>query len=316
MPQIETQNPACCAIHDSSVATVFAFGAHHKAGTHLLQVMEHLVVDAMRSTRDGKRNETRPFCPSLDSAAVSLTLAGLVQPQAYRHRCGNLLYFGHAPSLDRMVCQLHFNELEIADTLVIGRGGRDYKLVHVVRDPVAMSVSGYWYHQNTTDIPAGLRPRVLRNLSLDDGLAYNAHWMLPLIRRMVGTAGLLTSDRRRVLTLGYEDFESWRAVAPAVAAFLFDDDDVRGRDAAQAFLSAPSPFKQAGDSYNSREHGPRTSLSQESAAFAAIERSAQRDEIRELNALRVQLGYIPVMGSWVLAPSVLRDASGLLRIPT
>lgn len=332
--RVVKKNPACCALFDHS-ASLIAFGVHHKAGTHLLKVTESLVLAAMHGTEGkvarnmSKATSKQPACPNLHGMITSLSLTGLVRPDPnlrVRRRCGSLIFFGRAPALGRTVSLFHFNEFNIEDSLALGHAGRDFRLVHVVRDPLSMVVSGYWYHLNHTDAPEGISPRILQRTNLSNGLTMNARAQLPLLRKMVGAANLLAADRRRVLTLGYEDFESWSAVAQALASFLFDNDGLPAHaHATQRLLTARSPwrspFKNAGrDAYDQRALGPRASLSQEAVAFQAIEKmkNVENDEFRELRLLRMQLGYVQVQAQvgqdgWRYAPSVLRNADASLR---
>lgn len=319
---LTVQSPACCALHDPSGGLAFAFGSHHKAGTHLLRATADLILAAILYGEDARKPSKQPSCPGLGTTASNLALSGLVRLDTMRHHCGSLAFFGHAPALDRTLCQLHYNEFTMEDSFVLGHATRAYKLVHMIRDPLSMAISGYWYHLNATnDVPpGGIPPRILQHHSISDGLEMNARAQLSLIRKMVGTAMLLAPDRHRVLTIGMEDFESWTAIAPVLAGFLFEDRALTSR-AARSLLAARNPFLSAGHDSHDARVGPRTSLAQAAAAIAAIEGRRTSREFQELRSLRKHLGYVQThaaldsraFGAYRYAPSVLRYANGSLR---
>jgi len=177
---------------------------------------------------------------------------------------------------------------------------RSFKLIHVIREPLAMSVSGYWYHLHSGDHPRGAGPLELSVLNLTAGLELNARAMLRCcVQPMVENTHAIAGDGR-FLTFDISDIgDDWKAVALRVSAFLFS-----GSPGPTArLLASPSPFKGAGDATAARLIGHHiASVSNTSRAFAAIE--ASRDAVwDELRAARQRLGYANTPRGWRYIPS-------------
>ena len=302
------ESPSCCALRNN--ATAWAIGTHHKAGTLLGKQLHAMWSQELRLSQVALAT-TRHQAQSCRPPNVPVKL----------RECGGAVgFYGYVPSSagKMLVSVQQITELQAADAKRLGLGnGQAFKLIHIVRDPVAVCVSGYWYHRtNPTDLIAKKqqrRPGMLLKLGLSDGLVFNAAGQLPMVASMVQWAGILAADRR-VLTLGLEDFasDSWNATAALLADFMFPAEEGLGAQA-RHFLAQPTPFKDESARRSNLSVSHFTLRVDELRAFDAINRST--DPVwSKLYTLRRTLGYVNTADGdphgWRYAPSRLRDESG------
>ncbi|KAJ1462133.1 hypothetical protein M885DRAFT_202951 [Pelagophyceae sp. CCMP2097] len=238
---------------DTRSAPLWVFATHHKTGTHLF----------------------REF-----AAALAATLGPSV-PVANGYRKHRRL-----PPRDNSSVLFHpcFDAEGFADLVA---SGRDFRVAHVVRDPVALVVSAYAYHlhSNDTQLVPDVRPTTLAKMSLEAGLAHEARGDLRSTLPEILSALEATRGDARVLTVGLEDFE---------------DDFVRAATRVQAHLLRPyvsgalpldSKWRSA-DAATKNIGDHRTPDDVKTEAVAVIERSkdAVWDQVR---AYRTTFGYGP-----------------------
>lgn len=178
------------------------YGAHHKAGTdllrHLAQDQDHLM------HLDG--------CFSWGGPIYSPNLCHMF----FRER--HQLWFR---------CQLKADWL-----LELRKKGYLLRVAHMIRDPIAMAVSGYIYHRKSNDVPARLRGQV--DTSVVAGLTLEARYILETSgRAMLETYLNATED---VLHLRFESFmqssesfdETTRALYEYMAGDLLSESELEG----------------------------------------------------------------------------------------
>ena len=301
-------SPGCCTLRNN--ATVWAVGTHHKSGT-LLGKQLHAMWSEEFSWNAASGATQGHLPPSCHPPNVTFKLQD----------CGNLGFYGYALKRQTLLSLLQITELTPANARPFHHGSsRGFRLVHIIRDPVAMCVSGYWYHRTGAELISYAHrkdPLLLRNLNLSQGLIVNAQSQLPIITTMVQLVKTLAADRQ-VLTLGLEDFSSsWNATARVLAKFMFPAEEGLGA-LAKRFLARPTPFKDE----SARTNASNLAISHfakradELLAFSAIEQSAH-PVWRQMQSFRPSLGYVNYAtgdpDGWRYAPSRLRDASGQVR---
>eukprot|EP00930_Biecheleria_cincta_P084062 TRINITY_DN73559_c0_g1_i1.p1 TRINITY_DN73559_c0_g1~~TRINITY_DN73559_c0_g1_i1.p1 ORF type:complete len:318 (-),score=46.79 TRINITY_DN73559_c0_g1_i1:225-1178(-) len=108
----------------------------------------------------------------------------------------------------------HFNDIDANHYSEIASAQRPFRLFHVIRDPMEMTISNYWYSLSSDDLGVmaspTLTPEELARIRAEDtinGLEVVAHAMLrttiPKITRFLQAS---TGDAR-VVNVGLEDFE-------------------------------------------------------------------------------------------------------------
>ena len=127
------------------------FGVHHKAGTHLIQIL-------LQSLFSGPR---RP-------PVYTFT-------KLQRH---NWTHFQSVTNDSRCSssCVLFYKCLDAQTVDMIQWQALPYKMVHIVREPVSLVVSGYLYHQHShdTQLVPGVGPDVYWNMTFLEGLRREA----------------------------------------------------------------------------------------------------------------------------------------------
>jgi hypothetical protein len=181
---------------------------------------------------------------------------------------------------------------------------RSIKMIHVIREPVAMAVSAYWYalRMHGADSPSGMK--VLGELNMSAGLELNARAMMGrYIGGMVETTIALEGERRQI-AIGIEDFgDNWPVVAARISALLFNS----SAGPTSLLLASGSPFKVPSSVPNAGVGGGGSSGSHFASgsnttlAFATIEESDEVvwDDLREA---RQRIGYQSTSRGWRYIP--------------
>jgi len=173
---------------------LWVYGSHHKAGTDLLRslAVEHTVLTKVES-------------------CISIGPNGWIP-----RRCDDEL---KSTAQVWFYCEL---SIEVLNDLTNQRA--QYRVVHVVRDPIAMVISGYIYHQSNGDTPEHLLAE--RHLPMVEGLALEAKRVLEKTgAEMVST--YLRAPKPETLHVRLESFmessASFDATAEKVYNFTLGD---------------------------------------------------------------------------------------------
>lgn len=182
------------------------FACHHKSGTDLLEMLT--------TTRGFKQ------------------VFGEAMGMKWDHATGSVGWIGHSIFQPHFLDQgSNFNASDARmytnfdlQALEHVRGsGRDFRLVHLVRDPLALTVSGYYHHLKFDDTPrlTGTGPGVLRSLPAREGLEAEAAAELNGTVREAYDVLHATKKDPRVLTVGFEDFrDDFNATVACICSFL------------------------------------------------------------------------------------------------
>lgn len=118
-----------------------------------------------------------------------------------------------APPWDSTNAIVEYSLIDATAWRLLVDGGRSFKLVHLIRDPLELVISGYWYHRFTGDsqvVPCpgcdGHPSLVYGNLSVERGLEAEAHAELVSTLPEISSTLQLSYDDPRVLTMGLEEF--------------------------------------------------------------------------------------------------------------
>lgn len=129
----------------------------------------------------------------------------------------------------------HYNLMDIKAYDIL-KEERNYRLIHVVRDPIALIISGYCYHLRKADtqLVPNTGPKVLRDLSLEEGLVHEAHSeMISTLTEMSGLMNATFGDEQ-VATIGLEDFEyNFDGTIALIVEFLFGKNHPRANEMVQ-----------------------------------------------------------------------------------
>jgi len=174
----------------------WVFVAHHKSGTKLLQKLARAQAMVMHLSACTD-NVWLPKCSPEDPSTPM-----------------GIWFIGGPEDWSRSLAALE---------------GRDVRLVHIIRDPVAMVVSGYIYHtRQGTHAPLDTPPPLRREVQLPpkDGIALEAQYVLnttgPAMDHV--SSRLRTSDgpSTQVMSVRFEDFDASSASFIRTAAELYN----------------------------------------------------------------------------------------------
>lgn len=166
------------------------YGVHHKTGTHLLQQI---------------RNATADFLGKFDQ-----------RNRRTRHL--------HLPEQES---HIQYNCVDAEVLHILHESPRPYKMVHVVRDPLELVISGYWYHAHSYDVQlVHSGPKYLTGLSVEDGLVFEAKAQIVSTLQEITSVVVASIRDEQVLTLGLEDFENdFDGTTSRMFRFFYGDDD-------------------------------------------------------------------------------------------
>lgn len=259
------------SVHQAA-KVVRAFGCHHKTGTHLLQHIQEAWVEKLGPTlRIGSAERHQDF--NQESS-----------PMSRRYQC-----------LDVKAYQ------NLKEHPVL----HPYKLVHVIRDPLDMVVSAYWYHIHDIDtqMVPGTGPAILQQHDMITGLKIEARGELQSTLQEELAVVKASAGDDRVLTIGLEDFQDdFNGTVATIYAFLFGSNDP---DAKQMCTKATVADKNS-QRFQGDDPGHIADSRNEDIALSAISSSNETiwDEVR---AFRKDFGYHEV------SPGVFRHRPSLAR---
>jgi len=237
------------------------FMSHHKAGTQLLK---GLIVEQARVLQLSRcnRNVWLPDCskPNDPDATVGIWfLSGLLDYQSFKPAWG-----------------------------------ANFRFVHMIRDPIALVVSGYVAHTRLgtgvvpPDTPPGAREEAIR--PMPEGVIVEAWWVVKNTgRNMYAIMNSLPRDK--TVHVHFEDFVTSSASFDKTVASLYDFTvgDMISR-ASMAELVA----KASSHDVHRRPASAQTARAAPKGTEERVERTLStipRHEIEELQHLRAQLGY-------------------------
>lgn len=121
----------------------------------------------------------------------------------------------HAANVRRVVV------LDKAQYLTLKASG-PLKLVHIIRDPLELVVSAYWYHTTSSD-GAPMSPKMLKLMNTQAGLGVEAlHELRGNLKNMEETIEVSSADPE-VLTVGLENFhDDFNRTLRCIYGFLFE----------------------------------------------------------------------------------------------
>lgn len=143
---------------------IWIFGSHHKSGTVLLR---HLI--------------------QYQARALDLPLC--VDVGCFANRCTSKHHFTNGKFYDERIwfgCSMWGKELQ--GVRALAKENRvNLRGVHIIRDPLALVVSGYLYHMHSLDHLYN-DMKIMRNISIKGGLAIEADFVLrETLKEMIST---------------------------------------------------------------------------------------------------------------------------------
>mmetsp|Transcript_48595 Transcript_48595/g.130047 ORF Transcript_48595/g.130047 Transcript_48595/m.130047 type:complete len:332 (-) Transcript_48595:38-1033(-) len=237
------------------------FGSHHKSGTDLLRslaIVQGKLMDLEMCLSLGMFGFAPKNCPT---------------ERFYESR----VWFTHNLTADVM----NFNQ----------RRHVPIRNVHIIRDPIAMVVSGYIFHQSDRDTPSFLLKE--REKSLTEGLAIEAKYVLHETGQAMLEAWRNSSDTS-TLHVRFEDLtrspESFDATTRMVYNFTVGDVLAEGNG------TTVEQMVEAASKYDLSRHpdagrpGHVSSPEMEARVMEAIE-GIPKDLLARLKRMRAELGY-------------------------
>lgn len=165
----------------------------------------------------------------------------------------------------------------------------DYRLVHVIRDPLETVISGYWYHSESydTQLVPNTGPQVLKHLSLADGLSHEARSEIQSTLSEMSSVVKATQNNENVLTISLEDFvDDFNGTTALMFDFLFGKDHIARQD----MIQKASACDEVGNHIQSNHINSKENY------FKAVQHINQsKDPIwSEVRAFRQELGFFEV----------------------
>ena len=186
-------------LESSECRTFWAFASHHQAGIELLEKLVPALVGLFKvGTQDHGRGKP------LEVFKMGKEYDKFWKPWMHAGGCRVLLY--------RAFDQSAWSNL-------VNHNNRDFRLVHIVKDPLQLTLDGYLYHLHHTDHERlKVTPHTLQALDEADGLLLEAREELRTSTADITAAIAASADSHHVLTIGIEDFADVAAAAVAAAA--------------------------------------------------------------------------------------------------
>mmetsp|Transcript_73761 Transcript_73761/g.171065 ORF Transcript_73761/g.171065 Transcript_73761/m.171065 type:complete len:311 (-) Transcript_73761:81-1013(-) len=176
--------------------TLVVFSSHHKTGTDLL---EELVTTQESVKVFGKPMDLTWEQPT--GMRGCLGCMGYVQAQPEFRKRGH----DFRATRSRM-----YRNIDLASYVHLRESKRPYKMIHLIRDPMGVIVSGYFHHLKYSDTPRMMfmtGPDQLMKHSFLEGLQVEAFAELKgTIQEMLEVTNATQGDPN-VLTIGVEDFK-------------------------------------------------------------------------------------------------------------
>jgi len=254
---------------------LFVFVSHHKAGTHLVdQLVRSSRLVFGEAMRFGDANSPG---------------------NAFRHDWS---------AADDIRLLRHYWRMDNVSFQLLDAGCRPFKMVHVIRDPMELIISAYWYHRKYMDVPFGHETnfKTLQSVSLGEGLEREALANLHGTLREMADVVKLTAVDERVITIGLEDFgDDFNLTVSCVFQYLLERSPWSRRwkslvDSAQIankeLWSRPerSHLRSEIDRDSPLHPIVATSKSERALAMALIDASTS-PVWKEVGSLRLALGY-------------------------
>jgi len=165
----------------------WVFAAHHKVGTHLIRSLARYQREALEVL--GK---------------IPIQPRDCEQPQCKKGFCSSF-WGANAFKGTRMWMACEYSESEYKAMQQFAMNNGSLHTVHVVRDPVAVVISGYLYHLHSDD-HCGKQCQMARDMNVSDGVAREAQWALShTLNDMLRTYELGSNDSG-MMTVRMEDF--------------------------------------------------------------------------------------------------------------
>jgi len=119
--------------------------------------------------------------------------------------------------------RIHFNCIDTRAYQILKR--HPFRLLHLIRDPIELVISAYWYHRRTYCLDkqaVHVDCATLFSLNLTQGLIYEAQQELASTLPEIMEVLISTAGDTRVLTMGLEDFmDDFITASDAALAFLY-----------------------------------------------------------------------------------------------
>ena len=176
-------------------------------------------------------------------------------------------------------------------------GHSGIRVVHLIREPVELCISGYWYHLRSTDtqfVP-GVSPAILERHDTESGLELNTRGTLKSTLPEIRSAVEAMKDDVRVLTIGLEAFgDDYDLTCKRIYDFLMrGNDEFAKKLPLSRFLRATAVGKHP---KNSNHVGD---LDEKEVARGIIASSTNQELWDNVRAYRKIFGYVEVCpGAW------------------
>lgn len=210
--------PAGLVAEPKPAGTYYVLATHHKTGTNLMDKLGRAAAKVLAGSEDAYA-----WCPTLQAIGpdwVNCTSDG--------HHIPNTTSGEQTRLHNKTVLLL--SELFPHQAAILFRAGVPYRMVHSVRDPLAMLVSDYEYNMQiltqhkewSWDLDLGKNSSRLLDLSIRDGLKLEATGSITVFMKTMAQLYVNTYLDPHVLTIGLEEFfDNYEPTVSKMVTWLF-----------------------------------------------------------------------------------------------